>query len=313
MGVPVLDTELIRTFVAVCDAGSFRAGAERVHRTPSAVSMQMAKLEEQLGKPVFAKEGRSMRITVAGAEFLGYARRILSLHEEAYARLNGPTLTGRVRIGVPDDFELRLLPRALTAFGNVCADAEIEMTVDLSHNLMEKVENDTIDVALVEGGSVGEKGELVHIEPLVWLGRVGGCAKDKRPLPVALAGPSCYWRHTARDALERAGVPHRLAFTSAYSHAQVPAVLADLAVCPLPASYRVAGLERVGADCGLPELGTVSVRLAVAPGANATALAFADAVRDTLGENHMMGLRPERTPVPALKNVGEIQAAAGIA
>ncbi|WMS42130.1 LysR family transcriptional regulator [Acuticoccus sp. MNP-M23] len=301
MAAATLDAELIRTFVAICETGSFRAGAERVHRTPSAVSMQMAKLEEQIGKPVFAKEGRTVRITAAGSEFLGYARRILSLHEEALARVNGPALSGLVRIGVPDDFELRLLPRALSAFAAVCADAEIEVMVETSQVLLSRIESGQVDVALLEGGSVGDLvGELVHVEPLVWLGRVGGTAKDRRPLPVALAGPSCYWRHTARDALERAGVPHRLAYSSTYSYAQVPAVHADLAICPLPASYRVPGLERVGAECGLPDLGTISVRLAVSPEAEETALALADAIRNTLGQDAPTALRPERASVATL-------------
>jgi len=287
MQSPLLDTELIRTFVAICEAGSFRAAAGRVHRTPSAVSMQMAKLEDQLGRPVFERDGRTVRLTACGSEFLGYARRILSLHEEAMARVNGPSLSGLVRLGVPDDFELRLLPRALTAFANVCPDAEIEVVVDLSVNLLDKVAKNLIDVALIENGSVGGRGgELVHVEQLVWLGRVGGSAKTRRPLPVALAGPGCYWRHTARDALERAGIDHRLAYSSEYSNAQVPAVLADLAICPLPASYHVPGLERIGQSFGLPDLGTVSVRLAVTPEANETVRSFADIMRDTLTKQY---------------------------
>ncbi|MEM8663591.1 MAG: LysR substrate-binding domain-containing protein [Pseudomonadota bacterium] len=276
-----VDTDLIRTFVAVCDVGSFRAAASHVHRTPSAVSMQMAKLEEQVNAGLFRKEGRTVKLTPAGEEFLGYARRILSLHAEALARVSGPKLGGLVRVGVPDDYELRLLTEALPRFARFCPDVEIDVSVDYSVNLIERVQAGELDLTFVEARPLRNRahGEIVRAEPLVWVGREGGMAKLRRPLPLALPGKMCYWRHTALDALERARIPHRVAFTAEFSHGQVAAMHADLAVAPLPASHVVAGLERIAASEGLPSLGTVTVCLALSPQASETTHALADAIR----------------------------------
>ena len=279
-----VDTDLLRTFVAVCDTGSFRGAAERIHRTPSAVSMQMAKLEEQIATAVFFKEGRSIQLNEAGQEFLGYARRILSLHEEAFARLRRPSLGGLVRCGVPDDFELQLLTKVLPRFARLNPDAEIEIILDHSTALWERTRRGEVDIAFVEASALGDKsaGDTVHAEPLVWLGAINGTAKARKPLPLALPGKGCYWRHTALDALERAGICYRTAFTSEYTHGQVAAVSADLAVSPMPASYNAPGLERIPSHEGLPELGTVAVQLSISPLADETALLLADIIREQL-------------------------------
>lgn len=282
MQSPLVDTELLRTFVAVCDSGSFRAAAQRIHRTPSAVSMQMAKLEEQTETELFAKEGRSIRLTEMGSEFLGYARRILTLHEEALVRINRPKLGGLVRCGVPDDYELRLLTRILPRFARICPDAEIEIVLEPSAVLHERVGRGEIDVAFVETGALGgaSAGDTISAEPLIWLGATNGMAKAKRPLPLALPGGACHWRHTALDALERARIPYRVAFTYHYSHGQVAAMQADLAVSPLPQSYYAPGLERIHSGDGLPEL--VSVQLGVSPQADETARVLADTIRESM-------------------------------
>ena len=284
MQSPLVDTELLRTFVAVCDTGSFRAAAQRIHRTPSAVSMQMAKLEEQTETELFAKEGRSIRLTAMGSEFLGYARRILTLHEEALVRINRPKLGGLVRCGVPDDYELRLLTRILPRFARICPDVEIEIVLEHSAVLHEKVGRGEVDIAFVEAGALGgaTAGDTIAAEPLIWLGAQNGTAKEKRPLPLALPGGSCHWRHTALDALERARIPYRVAFTYHYSHGQVAAMQADLAVSPLPQSYYAPGLERIHSGDGLPELGTVAVQLGVSPQADDTARALADTIRESM-------------------------------
>lgn len=286
---PLVDTDLIRTFVAVCESGSFRGAAQRVHRTPSAVSMQMSKLEEQTETALFRKDGRSIRLSQSGEEFLGYARRILSLHEEALARIHRPRLGGLVRFGVPDDYELRMLTGLLPRFARICPEAEIEVVLNLSATLYEMVNVGELDLAFVESDALvvnhaghADGGDTVHAEPLIWLGAVNGTARERRPLPLALPGAPCHWRHAALDALERADIPYRMAFTCQYSHGQAAALQADLAVSPLPASYHAPGLERIHSGHGLPELGTVAVKLCVSPDADETARALADLVREAM-------------------------------
>ncbi|MEM9221612.1 MAG: LysR substrate-binding domain-containing protein [Pseudomonadota bacterium] len=288
----VVDTDLIRTFVAVCDAGSFRGAADRVHRTPSAISMQMAKLEDQVSAELFRKDGRSVKLSAVGEEFLGYARRILSLQEEALARVARPKLSGMVRFGAPDDYELGMLTDALPRFTRLCPDAEIEVHLNTSMELLSLVEAGNIDLALLEVTSVPRRdpGEIVRAEPLVWLGCEGGTAKLRRPLPLALPGKNCHWRHAALDALERSGVAYRMAYSCKYSHGQVGALQADLAVSALPASYNAPGLERIAPEVGLPRLGTVSVSLAVAPEADDTARALAEILRENATQSAAVGI-----------------------
>ncbi|UOM33199.1 LysR substrate-binding domain-containing protein [Acuticoccus sp. I52.16.1] len=284
MSTNILESDLIRTFVAVCEEGSFRAAAERVNRTPSAVSMQMAKLEEQVRHPIFRKNGRSVALTPTGAELLGYARRILLLNEEAMARFQCESLAGVVRIGVTDDYETRLLPAVLSRFARLHPDANIEVVMATTLVLVDKAANGEVDLAFVEHNRTRSltAGEVIHAEPFLWIGRRGGTAATRRPLPIAVPGVGCFWRHTAEEALERAAIPHRVAFSCEYSHGQIAAVEADLAVAPLPASYLGPALERVPVAAGLPDLGVITTNMCIAPTASPAARALAAVVRETL-------------------------------
>ncbi|MET0868684.1 MAG: LysR family transcriptional regulator, partial [Pseudorhodoplanes sp.] len=100
----LIDIDQLRTFIAIAETGSFTKAAEVVHKTQSAVSMQMKRLEERLNKPIFARDGRASKLTEDGERLLDYARRIVKLNLEALATFSGPELSGRVRLGVPDDY-----------------------------------------------------------------------------------------------------------------------------------------------------------------------------------------------------------------
>ncbi|MCF3932373.1 LysR substrate-binding domain-containing protein [Acuticoccus sp. M5D2P5] len=281
----MLDSELIRTFVAICDKGSFRAAADEVHRTPSAISMQMSKLEEQIGTPLFLKNGRSVALTPAGEELLGYGRRILQLNEEALARFRGPKVDGKVRFGAPDDYGTRLLPRILARFAKLCPQVEVEVILAPTIVLLDRLDKGEIDITLTTSdgkGDGGRGGEIVHTEQLIWVGCAGGTAKSHDPLPLALSGPGCVWRHAALDALERRGRHHRVAFTSEHSQGQIAALRADLAIAPLPVSLLGPGLEAIGPSDGLPELATYDVRLCIGRRAENATKTLAQEVRDSM-------------------------------
>lgn len=252
--------------------------------------MQMAKLEEQIRRPPFRKVGRSVALSPAGEELLGYARRILSLSEEALARFQTDGLSGAVRFGVTDDYETLLLPAVLARFVRLHPDADIEVVHAPSLALVEQTAANEVDLALVEHNrtrSLVAAGEVIHAEPFVWIGRRGGTASARRPLPIAVPGSGCFWRHTALEALDRAAIPYRIAFSCEYSHGQVAAIEADLAVAPLPARYLTGTLERVPASEALPDLGVVTTSLCVAPGASDLARALAEVVRQTLARREV--------------------------
>jgi DNA-binding transcriptional LysR family regulator len=269
-----LDSDLLRTLVAVAATGSFTRAAQAVLRTPSAVSMQMKRLEDIVGRPIFAKDGRSVAFTADGEALLGYARRILRLQEEAMARFRAHDVEGVVRLGTPDDYATRFLPRILARFALTHPLVQVDVACQPSRELLGRLAANEIDLALVTVGCRGEPatGTIIHREPLVWAGLRHGRAHERRPLPLAVSGSSCAWRMSALERLDSAGVPYRVAYTSEHYVGQLAAVLADLAVAPLPTSVLTCGLSRID-DRLLPPLGFYEIELKSAPRANGPAIA----------------------------------------
>lgn len=276
---PLLDTELLRTFVAIAECGSFTRAARQVFRTPSALSMQIKRLEETLGRALFVREARRVRLTPDGEVLLGYGRRLLQLNQEAVGRFLSPALEGRVRLGTPDDVGTRILPQALTQFARSHPAVQVDVTLGRSSELSQQLDAGELDVALMTAGNTdtaGEGGRLIHTEPLVWAGREGGVAAQCKPLPLALAGPNCAWRGMALAALDGAGIGYRIAYTSEHCAPQEAAILADLAIAPFPLSLVRAPLRKLGADAGLPPLGEYHIALRRRRGAGQAAEALAE-------------------------------------
>ena len=138
----LLDIDQLRTFVAIADSGSFTRAADVVHKTQSAVSMQMKRLEERLGKPVFERDGRHSRLTEDGERLLDYARRMLRLNSECIASFADAELAGRVRLGVPDDYADRYLPEILARFSRSNPKVEVTVVCEPSPMLIERLQAD---------------------------------------------------------------------------------------------------------------------------------------------------------------------------
>ena len=256
-----LDMDLLRTLVAIADTGSFNRAARQVFRTPSAVSMQMKKLEEQVGRPLFAKDGRSVTLTPDGEALVGYGRRILQLAAEAMQRFRAPEIEGTIRFGMPDDYAGSFLPDILTRFAASHPNVEVDVFCQSSRELLRYLDEGEIDVALVSAGHGQQAGHVVHREQLVWAGLRHGCAHERSPIPLALSHQWCCWRKQALDSLNRAGIPHRIAYTSRHYMGQLAAVMAGLAIAPLPRSTISGDLRALGEDVGLPPLGYYEIEL----------------------------------------------------
>ena len=128
----LIDVDQLRTFIAIVETGSFTKAAEVVHKTQSAVSMQMKRLEERLGKPIFARDGRASKLTEDGERLLDYARRIVKLNVEALAAFDDKDLTGRVRLGLPDDYADRYLPEIMARFSRAYPGVELTVACEPS-------------------------------------------------------------------------------------------------------------------------------------------------------------------------------------
>ncbi|MDR5858061.1 LysR family transcriptional regulator [Halomonas eurihalina] len=262
--LPLLDTDVLRSFVAIAESGSFTRAANHVFRTPSALSMQIKRLEETLGQSLFVREARQVRLTPEGEMLLGYSRRLLRLNEEAVTQFLAPSLEGTVRFGTPDDVGSRILPRVLSQFARSHPAVQVDVMVGRSIELLERLDKGELDLVLATAGNEGfpaDRGEVVHTEPLVWAGREGGVALERSPLPLAMANHGCAWRRMALSALDDAGLAYRIAYISENCSGQEAALLADLAVAPLPRNLVRTPLSILGDDAGLPPLGDYRVLL----------------------------------------------------
>lgn len=279
--VPLLEPDVLRTFVAIAETGSFTTAASMVFRTPSAVSMQIKKLEDVLGRSVFTRDARNVRLTSDGEVLLSYARRLLAINREAVSKFVMPDISGVVRFGSPDDYGERILPDVLKRFSKSHPSVAVDVVIDQSANLKKRMENRTLDITLLTCTETGvpDGSEVMLSEPMVWVGAAGGCAHMREPLPVSLWEEGCAWRAGAIEALGREGRDFRIAFMSAHTAGQRAAIRADLAVAPLPRSFVDSDLVVLGPDDGLPKMSTYNLVMVVAPEPSAPVLAAADHFR----------------------------------
>ena len=285
--LPLLDTDTLRTFVAIAENGSFTRAAHQVFRTPSALSMQIKRLEETLGQSLFIREARRVSLTPEGEVLLGYGRRLLKLNEEAVSRFLAPSLEGSVRLGTPDDVGTRVLPQVLTRFARSHPAVQVNVNAGRSVDLLKRLDDGELDLALVTLGHSdlsAKRGEVVHTEPLVWAGRDGGVAVQRSPLPLSLANHGCAWREMALGALDKAEISYRVAYNSEHCAGQEAAMLADLAVAPFPASLVQPPLRVLGPENGLPALGDYQIALVRRDGSGPAAEALAEQVVQTFRE-----------------------------
>ncbi len=211
-----LDLLLLRSFVAVIDCGSIQLAAARVGRSQSAVSMQIRRLEEDVGRPLFQREGRNLRPNPAGEDLLLHARRLLRLSDEALASLRHPEAAGVVRLGMPEDYAAHLLAPTLARFAREFPLAEIELTFDSSPALLRLGEAGKLDLALVTR-EPRQPFAVLRRERFVWAAAPDHGAWLRDPLPVALFEAGDIARRLAVEALQaadrryRVGAPKRAA------------------------------------------------------------------------------------------------------
>ncbi len=280
--VPLLELDVLRSFVAIAETGSFTAAANVVFRTPSAVSMQIKKLEETLGKPLFVRDSRSVSLTADGELLIGYARRLLSLNHEAVTKFVAPDISGMVRLGAPDDVSERFLPDMLRRFSQSHPGISVNVVVQNTDELILRTAKGELDLAVItclNKHQSNENAEILYREALVWATLRGGCAAARNPLPVSVWEEGCSWRKTALEGLDAAGRDYRISFQSAYISGQKAAILADLAIAPMPCSAIAHPIVAADASYDLPDLGEYELGLLIAPNSGHAVNAAADHLR----------------------------------
>lgn len=203
-----LDLDLLRAFVAVADAGSFTAAADMVSRSQSAVSQKIRRLEDLIGYPVFDRNSRSMTLTGAGAQLLIGARRLLDLNDDVLRSLQIPQRTGRLRVGICEDFVPLQLSRLLARFLRLHPGVQLDVNTSLTHGLFREFEAGNLDLVIATR-EFKERGRIIWREPMVWFAASDFRLDLERPVPLVLLQPPCTYRElmfTTLDAARQAWV-----------------------------------------------------------------------------------------------------------
>ncbi|WP_291626557.1 LysR family transcriptional regulator, partial [Bradyrhizobium sp.] len=211
----MLDLELLRSFVSVVESGGFTRAGARVHRTQSTVSQQIKRLEEDVGQVLLHRDGKDVRPTEAGERLLSYARRLLSLAEEARDVLRQPGGEGAIRLGIPEDFAAYRLAKLLGAFSRSHPGLRLDVRADQSKHLARDLERGELDLALYKR-EAGAKDAIA-----VWPERVHWVTSKSHPIDVDVPSVpligfplGCIYRAGAIHALESAGRAWHTAYTS---------------------------------------------------------------------------------------------------
>jgi DNA-binding transcriptional LysR family regulator len=221
-----LPTTMLRSFIAIVDTGSMLNASEQVFVTQSALSLQIKRLEELVQQPLFLREGRRLLLTAAGTVLLGYARRVLAIHDEALAAISSRSFTGPVRIGMVQDFADLLLTGLLARFAELHADAQIFARVAGTAELQEMLERGQLDIVI--GYAASGDPRALCVAPMQWLG--DDALTERDALPLAVLEKPCRFREAAIAALDAAGTPWRIAVETPNLTTLHAAVTAGLAV-----------------------------------------------------------------------------------
>jgi DNA-binding transcriptional LysR family regulator len=230
-----LDLDLVRTFVTIAGVGNFTRAAETLRRRQSTISLQIQRLEDGLGQKLIDRTPRSVSLTSEGETFLAYARRLLDLNDEVVARVNEPHMHGIVRLGTPEDFATRHLPGVLARFAQAYPAVALEVTCDLTLNLLERFRKGAFDLALIKRERLSDAGGIrVWREPLVWVRADRDFWATEGRLPLVVSPAPCVYRKRATEALDRARRPWRIAYTCGSLAGSLAAVKAGLGMTVLP-------------------------------------------------------------------------------
>jgi len=224
-----LDLTALRSFVTVAETGGVTRAAHQLHLTQSAVSMQIKRLEDMLQLPLLDRAGRRVALTGHGEQLLSYGRRILAINDEVISRMMHAGFEGEVRLGVPTDIVYPHMPGVLRQFDREFPRVKIHLVSSYTTNLKEMLGAGELDLILTTESAPGADGELLAVEPLLWVGAPGGSAWRERPLRIAFER-QCLFRPWAQDALDAVGIPWENAVDTGATRTVEACVSADLAV-----------------------------------------------------------------------------------
>ena len=249
-----LDTDLLRTFLTVAKHGNVTRGAQALHRTQSAVSIQIKRLEESLAARLFRREPRGVSLTEAGERLRAAAERIVGDLDETVRTFRADPIGGLVRVGIPEEYGAEVLPAVLADFSARFPAVEVFVRCGFSVEFPEAIRRGELDLAVfADCRRFGQSDTLIRV-PMAWVASRPWRCRDEEPVPLALFDRACAWRDVAIQALEDAGQPYRVVFSSESTAGIKAAIATGLAVGVLSRSTLESSMLVLGREHGLPPL-----------------------------------------------------------
>ena len=255
-----LDVTVLRSFVAVAQTGGVTRAAGFLNLTQSAVSMQLKRLEDLLGLELLDRSARQIGLTAAGEQLLGYARRMVDLNDEAFARLTHEEFSGEISLGVPYDIVYPVVPRVLQRFALEMPRVRVNLVTGNTKSLKDEFSRGAVDLILTTESEVDIGGETLTEIALRWIGAPGGQAWRQRPLNLAQARV-CAFRAGVVDRLDAAEIDWISTVETDSDRTVEATVSADLAVTALLEGTAPKVLIELPPGCDLPDLGSYKINL----------------------------------------------------
>lgn len=280
-----LNMDTLRTFVTGVRLGNFSKAAMRIGRSQSAISLQIRRLEQQVGVQLFSRDGRSLTLSEAGKTLYGYAERMIDLNDEAMETVAKKEVEGEIRLGIPPDLAETWLPHMLARFSRSHPGVSMEAHVDRNASLMEDISAKRLDVALVwdRGPAGAAAGEQVAELPIIWIAADGTTFSPSEKFPLVVMGEPCLFRAHGLTTLKNAGVDWRITFTSSSLAGLWAATSAGLGVAIRTPAALPAGLSAF-THPSLPELGTITLRVHMAEEPSRSVRHFTTILIETIRE-----------------------------
>ena len=240
-----LNSDLLRTFVAVTESGSVTDGAARIYRSQSATSLQIKRLESIIGQPVFERHGRGVILSNTGRQLLPVAQEVIARLDNALRDISQNTVVGKLRVGIPDDHGQAKLAEIIASFSRHHPKVELEVTCALSAHFPDALDKGALDLAIYEVECPKEHEEVLTEDPTCWASSAHREFPANACLPVALFDHACWWREAAIASLQTRRKPYRIVYSSQSVFGVIAAVEAGIAVGLLGRSSLHSGLSMV--------------------------------------------------------------------
>lgn len=280
----IFETAQLRTLVAIVETGSFTKAAAKVNLTQPAVSLHIKRLEDQLMRKIFERDGRRVVLTPDGELLLGFAKRILALHSEAENAFEGVEIAGRVRLGAPEYFDSKVLALLLAHFAKRHPGVELEVKIALGPDVRTAFENGELDVCILNSEPGESDGPLLGSDNRLWVASCDFTYLPDRPLPLVLFAHNCEWRKLATRTLDEHGIAWSAVLTSGGVTGLVAGVEAGLGISIFPEKGLPSSMREVGSLYRLPVLPPFEYRLFRSQVAPPAARRLAFAIREVFGQ-----------------------------